>query len=85
LLDELIARVRRAGTTGELTIRMDSGSGQPRPSPRCGATGVRYSITVRLTKSVRQQIAAIPETCGCQKVGPWALSCQFVFCPARPG
>ena len=38
-VDELVARLRRAGASGELTLRMDSGSGQPRPSRPCAATG----------------------------------------------
>jgi hypothetical protein len=38
-VDELAARVRRAGASGELTMRMDSGSGRPRPSGPAAATG----------------------------------------------
>jgi hypothetical protein len=37
-VDELAARVRRAGASGELTMRMDSGSGRPRPSGPAAAT-----------------------------------------------
>jgi Transposase DDE domain group 1 len=60
-VDELIARVRRAGATGELTIRMDSGFWSAKTIRTLRRHQVHYSITVRLTKPVRQQIAAIPE------------------------
>ena len=59
-IDELIARTRRAGATGELTFRADSGLvGQTIKCLR--RHGVRYSITVRQTKPVRHAIAQIPE------------------------
>jgi len=60
-VDELIARVRRAGATGELTIRMDSGFWSAKTIKTLRRHRVRYSITVRQTKPVRQVIAAIGE------------------------
>jgi len=60
-VDELIARVRRAGATGELTIRMDSGFWSAKTIKTLRRHRVRYSITVRQTKPVRQAIAAIGE------------------------
>ena len=59
--DELIARLRRAGATGELTFRMDSGFWSAKLIGRLRAHKVHYSITVRQTKTVRAAIAAIPE------------------------
>jgi Transposase DDE domain group 1 len=60
--DELIARLRRAGATGELTLRMDSGFWSAKLIARLRALRVRYSITVRQTKTVRAAIAAIAES-----------------------
>jgi Transposase DDE domain group 1 len=60
-VDELVARLRRAGAVGELTVRMDSGFWSARLIKRLRAHRVHYSITVRQTKTVRGAIAAIPE------------------------
>src|SRR5215218_2782908 len=60
-LDELVARLRRAGSSGELTLRMDSGFWSAKLIRRLRAHRVRYSITVRQTKTVRAAIAAIPQ------------------------
>jgi hypothetical protein len=60
-VDELVARLRRAGATGELTLRMDSGFWSAKLIKRLRAHRVHYSITVRQTKTVRAAIAAIPE------------------------
>jgi hypothetical protein len=60
-VDELVARLRRAGATGELTLRMDSGFWSAKLIARLRGHRVRYSITVRQTKTVRAAIAAIPE------------------------
>ena len=59
--DELIARLRRAGASGELTVRMDSGFWSAKLIRRLRAQRVRYSITVRQTTTVRAAIAAIPD------------------------
>jgi hypothetical protein len=59
--DELVARCRRAGASGELTLRMDSGFWSAKLIKRLRGHRVRYSITVRQTKTVRAAIAAIPE------------------------
>src|SRR4029453_17110292 len=59
--DELIARLRRAGASGELTLRTDSGFWSAKLIKRLRRHRVRYSITVRQTKTVRAAIAAIPE------------------------
>jgi hypothetical protein len=60
-VDELVARLRRAGAVGELTFRMDSGFWSAKLIARLCAHRVRYSITVRQTKTARAAIAAIPE------------------------
>jgi hypothetical protein len=60
-VDELLAWLHRAGATGELTLRMDSGFWSAKLIRRLRAHRVHYSITVRQTKTVRAAIAAIPE------------------------
>jgi DDE family transposase len=60
-VDELVARCRRAGASGELTLRADSGFWSAKLIWRLRRHRVRYSITVRQTKTVRAAIAAIPE------------------------
>jgi hypothetical protein len=60
-VDELVARLRRAGASGELTFRMDSGFLSAKLIRRLRRHRARYSITVRQTKTIRAVIAAIPE------------------------
>jgi len=60
-IDELAARVRRTGATGQLTVRADSGFWSVKVIRRLRRGKFRYSITVRLTRPVRQAIAAIPD------------------------
>jgi hypothetical protein len=60
-VDELVARLRRAGASGELILRMDSGFWSAKLIKGLRGHRVRYSITVRQTKTIRAAIAAIPE------------------------
>jgi hypothetical protein len=60
-VEELAARVRRAGATGELTMRMDSGFWSAKTIKTCRRHQLHYSITVRQTKPIRQAIASIDE------------------------
>jgi hypothetical protein len=59
-VDELVARLRRAGATGELTLRMDSGFWSAKLIRRLRGDKVGYSITVRQTRPCPPAIAAIP-------------------------
>jgi hypothetical protein len=61
-VDETVGRLRRAGATGPIIFRADSGFWAAKTIARLRAHGVRFSITVRQTKPVRGAIAAIPET-----------------------
>lgn len=61
LLDETVARVRRAGATGELTLRADSGFWSKKFMAACLRHGVRFSLTVRAFRHVKTAIAAIDE------------------------
>jgi Transposase DDE domain group 1 len=58
-VDELAARVRRAGATGELTMRADSGFFSAKTIRACRRHQIRYSITVRQTTPIRAAIATI--------------------------
>lgn len=58
---ELIGRVHRAGATGALLLRADSGFWSRKVIQACRDHGVSYSITVRQVKAVKTAIAAIDE------------------------
>jgi len=58
---ETIRRVRRAGASGPITLRADSGFWSNKVIAACRAHGVRYSITVNRQKPIMDAIAAIPE------------------------
>ncbi|MDQ3294244.1 MAG: IS1380 family transposase [Actinomycetota bacterium] len=58
---EVFSRVRRAGATGAMVLRADSGFWSNKVIDACLHHDVRYSITIRITKGVAAAIAAIPE------------------------
>jgi len=61
-IDELVARVRRAGATGEIVMRFDSGFWSNDTISVLGRHDVRYTMAVRTsTKAVAAAIAAIAE------------------------
>jgi Transposase DDE domain group 1 len=59
--DELIARVRCAGATGEILLRADSGFQNQKLRARLAAKGVLYSISVKLTAPTVAAIDLIAE------------------------
>jgi hypothetical protein len=62
-LDELIARVRRAGATGPLTVRVDSGFWSNNTIGALARLNVRYTMAVRCgTKGIADAISAIDES-----------------------
>jgi hypothetical protein len=61
-LEELIARVRRAGATGEILLRADSGFWSYATIGALERLGVRYSIGVTIQPHVRAVIEQIPES-----------------------
>jgi hypothetical protein len=61
-VDELIARVRRAGHTGRVVIRADSGFENHKVFKTLDARGIEFSIGVKQAKTIRTLIAEIPET-----------------------
>ena len=61
-IDELVARARRAGATGGLTIRFDSGFWSGDTILALNRLDVRYTMAVRCSsKGVNDAIAAIPD------------------------
>ena len=60
-LRETVSRVRRAGASGQLTVRADSGFYTHSVVSVCCKLNVRFSITIRQHKGLRNLIEAIPE------------------------
>jgi hypothetical protein len=60
-LSETVARMRRAGATGAITLRTDSGFWSERFIATCRRLQVAFSITVRQIPQVKEAIARIPE------------------------
>ena len=60
-LRETVGRVRHAGAKGQLTVRADSGFYAHAIIAVCRKMDVRYSITIRQHKNLRNLIEAIPE------------------------
>ena len=60
-LRETLSRVHHAGATGQLTVRADSGFYTHDIVTVCRNNDVRFSITVRQHRSLRDLIEAIPE------------------------
>ena len=59
-----MGRVRYGGARGQLTVRADSGFYTHAVVSACRETNVRFSITIRQHKSLRNLIEAIPEGTG---------------------
>lgn len=61
-ITETIARVRRAGATGEIVIRFDSGYWSNETISLLEKLNVRYSMAIRAgTKGIKETIQATPE------------------------
>jgi DDE family transposase len=82
---ETIGRVRRAGATGQLTLRADSGFYAKHVVRACRDHGVRYSITVNQNKAVVRAIEAIPEERWCDIDYTIGGKAQVAECPYGDG
>jgi hypothetical protein len=60
-VDELLARVRRAGAAGQILLRADSGFWNRKVTARLREQGCRYSIGVTMHKVVSARIALIAD------------------------
>ncbi len=61
-VEELLARVRRAGHSGPIIIRADSGFENRKLMRALARQGVEFSIGVKQSKTIQALIAQIPET-----------------------
>jgi hypothetical protein len=57
----VVRRIRSAGAMGPMVLRADSGFYNRHVTAACTKAGVRYSITVKLSKALLNKIAAISE------------------------
>lgn len=60
-VEELIARVRRAGATGPITVRADAGFFAWKLVDTLTRLGTAWSVTVKINPSMRQAIEAIDD------------------------
>jgi DDE family transposase len=60
-VDELLARVRRAGAAGQILMRADSGFWNKKVIARLREQGWRYWIGVTLQRHITERIAQIPD------------------------
>jgi len=60
-VDELLARVRKAGATGQILLRADSGFWNNKVIARLREQGCRYSIGVTMQRHVSARVALIPD------------------------
>jgi Transposase DDE domain group 1 len=60
-VQELIARVRRAGAGGEIVVRADSAFWNKKVMAYLSEQGCRYSIGIVLQRPVLERIAASPD------------------------
>ena len=60
-LSEVFNRARAAGATGQLTLRGDSGFYNQKVVGACQRACVRFSITAKMSKSLRKAIDKVPE------------------------
>jgi Transposase DDE domain group 1 len=60
--EELIARVRRSGASGAVTVRADAGFWNYALLDTLTRLGVRWSVTVRINPSIRRAIEAIDDS-----------------------
>ena len=82
---ELIGRVRRAGATGELRLRADSGFWSNKVIKACRDHEVGYSITVRQVNAVRTAMAAIDDDAWMQIDYTLGGEAEVAECPYGDG
>jgi hypothetical protein len=82
---EVIGRARRAGATGALFLRADSGFWSHKVIKACRDHGVRYSITVRQVGAVKTAIAGIDDEAWAQIDYTIGGDAQVAECPYGDG
>jgi len=61
ILTQVFNRVRKAGATGEITLRADSGYYNAKVTSAVRKSGVRYSITTKMSVAIHKAISEISE------------------------
>ena len=84
-VEELIARVRRAGATGPLTLRADSGFWSNDTIAACTVSACDLSITVNQQQGVQAAIDAIPDDAWVEIDYTPDGQAQVAETPSRPG
>jgi hypothetical protein len=59
-LAQVFNRARRAGATGEMVLRADSGFYNRNVADACRKAAVAFSVTVKMSKALHKAVAAIP-------------------------
>jgi hypothetical protein len=80
----IVGRLRRAGASGPLVLRADSGFYNRNVTAACGKVGVSYSITAKAFGSLRDAIAAIPDDAWVQIPYPLAGGADVAETTYRP-
>ena len=83
-LRETVGRVRYGGASGQLTVRADSGFYTHSVVSVCCKLDVRFSITIRQHKSLRNLIEAIPRRTGRPSHTGWTAPPMWLKPPTPP-
>ena len=84
-VEELIARVRRAGATGQILVRADAGFWSRRLTDTLERLKTAYSITVNLNPSIRSRINQIPNGAWVPIVYPDGGEAEVASCAYTTG
>ena len=84
-IEELVARVRRAGATGQILVRADAGFWSRRLIDTLERLKTTYSITVNLNPSIRSRIEQIPDGAWAPIVYPDGGEAQVASCAYTTG
>lgn len=84
-IEELVARVRRAGATGQILVRADAGFWSRRLIDTLERLKTTYSITVNLNPSIRSRIEQIPDRAWAPIVYPDGGEAQVASCAYTTG
>lgn len=82
---ELIARVRRAGATGQILVRADAGFWSRQLIDTLERLKTTYSVTVAVNPTIRSRIEQIPDTAWVSIVYPDGGEAQVASCAYTTG
>lgn len=84
-IEELVARVRRAGASGQILVRADAGFWSRRLIDTLERLQTMYSITVNVNPSIRSRIGQIPDTAWVSIAYPDGGEAQVASCAYTTG